>query len=74
MTAGREKLYYPGDTSSPYVSILDAKIHINSTIFNTRIGACYLGLNIKDHLGTPITCYQYIRVHRDLIPDEVMDE
>jgi hypothetical protein len=32
MTAGGDRLDYPGDASSPTVSMLDAKMHINSTI------------------------------------------
>jgi len=75
MTAGGDKLDYPGDASSPTVSILDAKIHLNSTISDAKNGARYLGLDIKNfYLGTPMSYYQYLRVHRSLIPDEVMDE
>jgi hypothetical protein len=32
MTAGGDQLDYPGDASSPAVAMLDAKLHINSTI------------------------------------------
>ena len=54
MTAGGDKLDYPGDASSPAVSMLDTKLHINSTISNTENGARYLGLHIKNlYLGTP---------------------
>ena len=75
MTAGGDKLDYPGDPSSPAVAITDAKIHINSTISDAKHGARYLGLDIKNfYLGTPMSYYQYIRVRRDLIPQEVMDE
>ena len=75
MTAGGDKLDYPGDPSSPAVAILDAKIHINSTISDAKHGARYLTLDIKNfYLGTPMTYFQYIRVKREIIPQEVMDE
>ena len=75
MTAGGDKLDYPGDPSSPAVSVLDAKIHINSTISDAKRGARFLTLDIKNfYLGTPMTYFQYIRVKRDIIPQEVMDE
>ena len=47
MTAGGNKLDHPGDASSPAVSMLNAKLHINSTISNAKNGARYLGLDIK---------------------------
>jgi hypothetical protein len=50
MTAGGDKLDYPGDASSPAISMLDAKLHINSTISDAKNGAryMYLGLDIKN--------------------------
>jgi hypothetical protein len=75
MTAGGDKLDYPGDPSSPTVSMLDAKIHINSTISDAKNGARHLGLDIKNYfLGTPMTYYQYIRVPQWVIPQEVWDD
>ena len=64
MTAGSDKLDYPGDASSPAVSMLDAKLHINSTISDAKNGARYLGLDIKNfYLGTPMSYFQYIATH-----------
>jgi hypothetical protein len=58
MTAGGNKLEYPGDASSPGLSMLDAKLHINSTIPDVKNGARYLGLNIKNfYLGTLMKYY-----------------
>jgi len=75
MTAGGDQLDYPGDASSPTVSMLDAKIHINSTISDAHKGARHLGLDIKNYyLGTPMTYYQYIRVRPEMIPQEVWDD
>jgi hypothetical protein len=75
MTAGGNKLDYPGDASSPAVSMLDAKLHINSTISDAKHGARYLGLNIKNfYLGTPMSYFQYILVQPSIIPKEVWDD
>jgi len=75
MTAGGNKLDYPGDSSSPTVSMLDAKIHINSTISDAKKGARHLGLDIKNYyLGTPMEYFQYMRVHPSYIPQEVWDD
>jgi hypothetical protein len=75
MTAGGDKLDYPGDASSPTVSMLDAKIHINSVISDAKHGARHLGLDIKNYyLGTPMEYYQYLRVPISVIPQEVWDD
>ena len=46
MIAGGYKLDYTRDSISPIVSILDAKIHTNGTIYNAHRVVHYLGLNI----------------------------
>jgi hypothetical protein len=75
MTAGGDKLDYPGDASSPTVSMLDAKLHLNSTILDAKHGARHLGLDIKNYfLGTPVAYYQYMRVQQSVIPQEVWDD
>jgi hypothetical protein len=75
MTAGGDKLDYPDDASSPTVSMLDAKIHINSTISDAKQGACHLGLDIKNYfLGTPMKYFQYMRVPPSAIPRKVWDD
>jgi hypothetical protein len=75
MTAGGDRLDYPGDASSPTVSMLDAKIHINSTISDAKHGARHLGIDIKNYyLGTPMEYYQYLRVPTSVIPQEVWDD
>jgi hypothetical protein len=75
MTAGGDKLDYPGDASSPAVSMLDAKLHINSTISDAKHGARYLGLDIKNYfLGTPLKYFQYMRDHPSSIPQEIWDD
>ena len=71
MTAGGDKLDYHDDASSPTVAILDAKIHINSTISNAKRGARYVCMDVQNfYLGTPMSYYQYIRVRRHQIWDD----
>jgi hypothetical protein len=54
--------------------MLDAKIHINSTISDAKHGARHLGLDIKNYyLGTPMEYYEYLRVPTSVIPQEVWD-
>jgi hypothetical protein len=75
MTAGGDKLDYPRDASSPTVPMLDAKIHINSTISDAKQGARHLGLDIKNYIiGTPMAYFQYLRVPQSVIPPEVWDD
>ena len=75
MTAGGDQLDYPGDASSPTVAILDAKVHVNSTISDARRGARYVCMDAQNfYLGTPMSYYQYIRVRRHQIPQEICDD
>ena len=75
MTAGGDRLDYPDDPSSPAVSILNTKIHINSTISDAKKGARYMTMDIKKiYLGTPMDFFQYVRVPQRFIPDEIKNE
>ena len=75
LTCGGDKLDYPGDPSSPAVSMLNAKLHINSTISRANEGAKYMCIDIKNfYLGTPMSYFQYMRIHKQYIPQEVLDE
>ena len=42
LTAGGKKIDYPGDPSSPAVSLLKVEIHINSTISRAKNNARYM--------------------------------
>jgi hypothetical protein len=46
--------------------MLDAEIHINSTISDAKNGARYCGLDISNYyLGTAMNYFQYFRVNWD---------
>jgi hypothetical protein len=75
MTAGGDKLDYPGDASSPTVSVLAAKVHINSTVSDAKHGARHMGIDIKNYyLGTSMEHYQCMHVPTWCIPQEVWDD
>ena len=75
MTAGVDHLDYPGDARSPAVCMLDAKLHINSTISDAHKGVRYLGIDIKNfYLGTPMQYLQYICVLPNMVPQEVWND
>ena len=55
--------------------MLDAKLHINSTISDVKNGFRYLGFDIKNfYLGTPMSYFQYICVRPSIILKEVWDD
>jgi hypothetical protein len=75
LTAGGDRLEFPGDPSSPAVATTDSKIHINSTISDAKKGARYMVMDIKNFfLGTPLHYFQYLRIHASMIPQEIFDE
>ena len=47
MTAGGDRLDYPDDPSSPAVSILNTKIHINRTISDAKKGSRYMTMDVN---------------------------
>ena len=60
---------------SPAVSIIDTKLHINSTISDAKHGARYCTTDLKDFfLTSDMKLVQYMRIHRQYLPQEVIDE
>jgi hypothetical protein len=75
MTVGGDKLDAYQDVRSPAVSLIDTKLHLNSTILDAKHGARYCTGDIKDFfLGSTMKVYQYMRVHRKYITQEIIDE
>ena len=75
LTAGGDKLEYPGDPASPTVSLIDVKLHLNSVISDAHRGARYIVVDIKNfYLGTPMGYYQYMKIHRKNIPQEILTQ
>jgi hypothetical protein len=73
LTAGGDRLEYPGVTSTETVSLITTKIHLNSVI--STPGAKYLTADIKDYYyGTPLSRYEYLRIALKDIPDEIVHQ
>jgi hypothetical protein len=75
MTVGGDKLDAFQDVRSPAVGITDTKLHINSTISDAKHGARYCTGDLKDFfLVLDMTIFQYMRVHRKYVRNEILDE
>ena len=75
LTSGGNKLDYPGDPSSPAVSLLNVKIHLNITISRAKHNSRYMCIDIKNFsLGTTMKYFQYMRIHKKFILQEVLDK
>ena len=75
MTIGGDRLEAFQDVRSPAVGIVDTKLHLNSTISDADEGARYATCDIKDFfLGSKMKVYQYMKIHRRYLPQEIIDE
>ena len=75
MTTGGDCLEFPYNVSSPTILMTNEKLHINSTISESHIGAFYLGIDISNfYLITNTPYHQYMRVHPYKIPKEIWNE
>jgi hypothetical protein len=75
MTVGGDRLDAFQDVRSPAVGIVDTKLHLNSVISDAKHGARYCTGDLKDFfLSSNMATYQYMRIHRRYIPQEVIDE
>jgi hypothetical protein len=75
MTVGGNLLIAFQDVRSPAISLVDTKIHLNSVISDARRGARYCTGDLKDFfLQSNMKIFQYMRVHRRYLPQEVIDE
>jgi hypothetical protein len=73
LTAGGDRLDYEGKTSTDTAGLETIKIHINSTI--SRKEAKYMCIDIENmYLNTRLLSPEYMRIHIDLIPEEIQHE
>ena len=71
--AGGDRLDFPGPTSTQTASLTTIKLLLNSTI--STAGARFSAFDIKNfYYGTPMSRYEYMKIHLAKIPDEVIDE
>ena len=75
LVVGGDKLSTHLDICSPAISVVDTKLHLNSTIPDASRGARYATADIKDFfLQSPMRQFQYMRVHKRYIPPEIRTE
>ena len=74
LTAGGDRLEFPGSTSTATVGLTLAKILLNSIVSIST--AKFLSADIKDYYyGTPLTAqFEYLRVPIELIPEEIVNQ
>ena len=64
LTVGGDRLQYPDDTTSLAATLLETKLLLNSTIFQSAKGARFMILDIKDFfLQTEMQQPEYMKVH-----------
>ena len=64
LTIGGDMLDYYGDATSPASTLLDTKLLINSVISDSKKGAIFLTLDLKDHfLQSLMKDSEYMRIH-----------
>ena len=64
LTLGGDKLEYYGETASPAANLLETKILINSVISDSKKGARFASLDIKDFfLQSTLPEKEYLRIH-----------
>jgi hypothetical protein len=75
MTVGGDRLDAYQDVRSPAVGLIDTKLHLNSVISDAHRGARYFTTDLKDFfLQSLMKIFQYMRVHRRYLPQEIIDE
>ena len=71
LTAGGDRLDYPGITATDTVSLSTTEIHLNSVLSTPK--AKYLTTDIKDfYYGTPLLTYEYLKTSIKSIPEEIV--
>jgi hypothetical protein len=75
MTVGGNLLDAYQDVRSPAVGLIDTKLHWNSVISDAHRGARYCTADLKDFfLVSDMTIYQYMRIHRKYIPQDIQEQ
>jgi hypothetical protein len=73
LTVGGNLINYPHKVSTPTADISTVKCLFNSVV--STLNAIFTGADIKDfYLNTPLEEYEYMRIHADLVPDEIIQQ
>ena len=69
---GGDQLSYNDDPGSPAASLLETKILINSVVSDTKHGARFMSIDLKDYfLATPMARTEYMKVPLRYFPDDI---
>ena len=70
LTAGDDKLNYPGITATDVTSLTTTKVHLNSIVYTP--GAKYMTADIQNfYYGTPLDRFEYLIVQLTMVPEEI---
>ena len=70
---GGDRLSYADDPGSPAASLLETKILLNSVISDTRRGARFMSLDLKDYfLATPMEKPEFMKVQLKYFPEDII--
>jgi hypothetical protein len=70
---GGDRIDYPDKVSSPTAGLPTLKLHVNDTI--STPGAKNVMWDIHNfYLNTPLDRHEFMKIHIDLIPQEIIDE
>ncbi|EJK53767.1 hypothetical protein THAOC_26721 [Thalassiosira oceanica] len=73
LVLGGNTIKYPYDVSTPTADMLLFKILLNSVV--STPGAKFMTIDISNfYLNTPMDRYEYVKLHRRDIPDEVFNQ
>ena len=73
VTVGRDRLDFPGATTTHCASLTTTKCLLNSTI--STPGARFMTLDIKDfYYGTAMARYEYMKLVLACIPENMIDQ
>ena len=70
---GGNLINHPGDVRTPTSNRMTKKLPLNSTILSE--GARFIAYNVRKlYLNTPLKSYDYMRIHINLIPDNIINQ
>eukprot|EP00957_Ditylum_brightwellii_P173905 13239356-Ditylum_brightwellii.AAC.1 len=70
---GGNLIEYPGNVHTPTAAINLGKLLFNSVVSTPNAKFCTV--DIKNfYLNTPMTRYEYMKIHMSLIPPEVIEQ
>jgi hypothetical protein len=73
VTVGGDRIEYPGKVSSPTAGLTTMKLHVNDTLSTPNAKNVMWDIH-NFYLNTPLDRHEYMKIHIDLIPQEIIDQ